>query len=153
MSTRQSQRHMYETVTVCYMYETFTVGYMSGMSLDLLSECVVLFDNFCFPIKDWLGADWASSQELLCFVPCFVTSRCLPLFVSSSLFPFAAGCGSPVDVSSMSHNGQLLLFSAGTLCYGLQSDIAMFSHDFTWLGDRRVDLAQFRALLTFRYLF
>ena len=65
------------------------------------------------------------------------------LSLSSSL---SLGCSSPMDVSSLSSGGQLLLFSAGALSYGLLSEVAVLSRDFTWLGSRRVEIAQVRAL-------
>ncbi len=52
-----------------------------------------------------------------------------------------------MDVTSISSNGQLLLFSGGSISYGLMSEVGVFSRDFTWLGNRRVDVAQLRAVL------
>ena len=57
------------------------------------------------------------------------------------------GCVSPMDITSISNNGQLLLFSGGPISYGLMSEVCVFSRDFTWLGNRRIDIAQLRALL------
>lgn len=60
------------------------------------------------------------------------------------------GSSSPIDVCSLFNSGQLLLFSAGALSYGVQAEATMFTNDFTWLGQRRVDIAQIRAVLTKR---
>ena len=57
-----------------------------------------------------------------------------------------------MDVSSVSHNGQLVEFSAGMMAYGFWSDMNLFSQDFTWLGSRRYDAAIIRTLLSHRSL-
>ena len=57
-----------------------------------------------------------------------------------------------MDVSSLSNNGQLLLFSGGAISYGLMSEVSVYSRDFTWLGDRRLDVAQLRAVIYNRYV-
>ena len=57
-----------------------------------------------------------------------------------------------MDVSSISSNGQLLLFSGGSISYGLLSEVGVFSRDFTWLGNRRIDIAQLRAVLYSRWV-
>ena len=58
-----------------------------------------------------------------------------------------------MDVSSLSNNGQLLLFSGGAISYGLMSEVSVYSRDFTWLGDRRLDVAQLRAVIYNRYMY
>ena len=74
-----------------------------------------------------------------------------PILPPSPSLSYPAGCSSAMDISSLSSGGQLLLFSAGALSYGLLSDIAVLSRDFTWLGNRRVELAQVRALMSKRW--
>ena len=53
-----------------------------------------------------------------------------------------------MDVSSISHKGQLVLFSAGIMAYGFWSDMNLFSQDFSWLGSRRYEAAMLRTLLS-----
>ena len=86
----------------------------------------------------------------------YVTTVCIVLIYSSCsflllLFFSSTGSSSPIDICSLFNTGQLLLFSAGALAYGVQAEATMFSHDFTWLGQRRIDIAQIRAVLSKRY--
>jgi hypothetical protein len=60
------------------------------------------------------------------------------------------GCCSPIDICSIFNSGQLLLFSAGALSYGLQSEVSLFNQDFSWMGSHRINIAQFRAILSNR---
>ena len=68
----------------------------------------------------------------------------------TSLITSTPGCSTPIDVCSVSNNGQLLMFSAGPMSYGFWSDTVLFSQDFPWLGNTRFDVATLRALLTHR---
>ena len=87
------------------------------------------------------------------YVSCLLFYCDLPSFpsLSLSLSLSFSGSSSPIDVCSLFNSGQLLLFSAGALSYGVQAEATMFTNDFTWLGQRRVDIAQIRAVLTKRY--
>ncbi|CAI8031706.1 Ceramide kinase [Geodia barretti] len=60
------------------------------------------------------------------------------------------GCNTPMDVSSISRNGQLQMFSAGVMAYGFWSDMKLFSQDFAWLGTRRYNAAIIRTLISHR---
>ena len=55
-----------------------------------------------------------------------------------------------MDVSSVSHNGQLVTFSGGMMAYGFWSDMALSSQDFAWLGSHRYDAAKLRTLISHR---
>lgn len=55
-----------------------------------------------------------------------------------------------MDVLSVSHNGQLVSFSAGMMAYGFWSDMNLFSQDFAWLGSRRYNAAMIRTLISHR---
>ena len=55
-----------------------------------------------------------------------------------------------MDVSSVSHNGQLLMFSAGSMAYGFWSDMELCSQDFAWLGSHRYGAAKIRTLVSHR---
>lgn len=70
-------------------------------------------------------------------------SKC-PLVATAQIM---LGCSTPVDITSISHNGQLLLFSAGPLSYGFWSDTAGHTQEFSWLGSRRFDAATIKTLL------
>lgn len=61
------------------------------------------------------------------------------------------GCSTPLDICSVSHNGQLLLFSAGPMFYGFWSDTALFSQDFSWLGAWRLNIAILRTIMASRF--
>ena len=63
----------------------------------------------------------------------------------------STGCSSPVDICSVSHNEQFLLFSAGPMSYGFWSDAAFFSQEFAWMGARAFDLATLRTLLSHKH--
>lgn len=85
----------------------------------------------------------------------FNNSICRSVFGSKSPYVAAAqimlGCSSPMDVSSVSQNNSLLLFSAGPMSYGFWSAANTFSHDFNWMGSRRYDFAALRALLSLHH--
>lgn len=55
-----------------------------------------------------------------------------------------------MDVLSVSHNGQLISFSAGMMAYGFWSDMNLFSQDFAWLGSGRYNAAMIRTLISHR---
>ena len=60
------------------------------------------------------------------------------------------GSSTPMDISSVTQNGRLLMFSAGPLSYGFWSDTAESSNEFSWLGSRKFDIAAVKTLFAQR---
>ena len=65
--------------------------------------------------------------------------------------PPPPGSSTPMDISSITQGGRLLMFSAGPLSYGFWSDAAASSNEFSWLGSRKFDAAAVKTLFAQRY--
>eukprot|EP00731_Ephydatia_muelleri_P001824 Em0001g1824a len=61
------------------------------------------------------------------------------------------GSSTPMDISSITQGGRLLMFSAGPLSYGFWSDAAASSNEFSWLGSRKFDAAAVKTLFAQRF--
>ena len=129
-----------------YMYTCTCVHVYMYICTCMCSRIFGKHQMLCFDKRTTLLHNYLKGLKIVC------TCTFNVYFVSHPTCSLSSGCVSPMDVSSLSSNGQLLLFSGGPISYGLLSEVSVFSRDFTWLGDRRIDIAQLRAVLYNRWV-